>query len=117
MGEIFLVLNAVGGECLDDFQHLRDAAGVHRNKPGTIEGIPNALKNDLTAGALPSKHFGASAAWLRLAVVTHNVLTALKQLALPPELLAAHPTRLRFLFFYTAGRIVRHAREMLCEWR
>lgn len=85
----------------------------HREKAGTIEGIHNVLKNDLAAGVLPSKRFGANAAWLRLAVLTHNVLTALKRLALPPELLAARPKRLRFLFFNTAGRIVRHARKML----
>ena len=85
----------------------------HREKAGTIEGIHNVLKNDLAAGVLPSKRFGANAAWLRLAVLTHNVLTALKRLALPPELLTARPKRLRFLFFNTAGRIVRHARRML----
>ena len=28
MVESFVVLNAVGGECLDDFQHLRDDAGL-----------------------------------------------------------------------------------------
>ena len=28
MLESFVVLNAVGGECLDDFQHLRDDAGL-----------------------------------------------------------------------------------------
>lgn len=55
----------------------------------------------------------ANAAWLRLAVATHNVLTALKRLALPPEFLAARPKRLRFLIFHTAGRLVEHARQMV----
>lgn len=85
----------------------------HREKAGTIEAVHNILKNDLAAGVLPSGRFGANAAWLRLAVLTHNLLTALKRLALPPELLSARPKRLRFLFFHTAGRIVRHARKML----
>ena len=56
---------------------------------------------------------GANAAWLRLAVLTHNALTALKRLALPPELLAARPKRLRFLIFQTAGRLVHHARKVM----
>src|SRR5207302_9984162 len=72
----------------------------------------DVLKNELATGVLPSKYFGANAAWLRLAVISYNVLTALKRLALPAELLTARPKRLRFLIFYTAGRLVHHARQM-----
>lgn len=85
----------------------------HREKAGTIEGVHDVLKNELAAGVLPCGRFGANAAWLRLAIITHNVLTALKRLALPPELLAARPKRLRFLIFQTAGRLVHHARKVL----
>src|ERR1035438_2089395 len=55
--------------------------------------------------------FGANAAWLRLAVISHNVMTALKRLALPADLLTARPKRLRFLIFNTPGRLVHHARR------
>jgi hypothetical protein len=48
-----------------------------------------------------------------LAVLAHNVLAALKRLALPPELLTARPKRLRFLIFNTPGRLVHHARRLL----
>ena len=41
----------------------------------------------------------------RLAVIAHNVLTALKRIALPK--------RLRFLIINTAGRLVQHARKTL----
>jgi hypothetical protein len=98
----------------------------HRQKAGTIEMVHDILKNDLAAGVLPCGRFGANAAWLRLAVLAHNVMTALKRLALPPELLSARPKRLRFLIFNTAGRLVHHARqtvlrlaarrERLAEW-
>ena len=84
----------------------------HREKAGTIERVHDVLKNELAAGVLPSKYFGANAAWLRLAVIAYNVLTALKRLALPADLLTARPKRLRFLIFYTAGRLVHHARQM-----
>jgi hypothetical protein len=83
----------------------------HREKAGTVEGIHDVVKNELAGGVMPSKYFGANAAWLRLAVITHNVLTALKRLALPAELLRARPKRLRFLIFNTAGRLVQHARK------
>ena len=49
---------------------------------------------------------------MRLAVIAHNVLTALKRIALPAELLRARPKRLRFLIINTAGGIVQHARKM-----
>jgi hypothetical protein len=42
-----------------------------------------------------------------------GILTALKRIALPAELLRARPKRLRFLIFNTAGRLVQHARKML----
>jgi len=85
----------------------------HREKAGTIEGVHDVLKNELAAGVLPSKYFGANAAWLRLAVISHNVLTALKRVGLPPDLLRARPKRLRFLIFNVAGRLVQHARRTL----
>jgi|SRR5579863_4956683 len=85
----------------------------HREKAGTIELVHDVIKNDLGGGVLPSKYFGANAAWLRLAVIAYNVLTALKRLALPAELLTARPKRLRFLIFNTPGRLVHHARRLL----
>jgi hypothetical protein len=45
--------------------------------------------------------------------MAHNVLTPLKWIALPAELLTARPKRLRFLIFKTPGRRVRHARRLL----
>ena len=46
-------------------------------------------------------------------VIAHNVLTALKWIALPVELLTARPKRLRFLIFNTPGRLVRLAGRSL----
>lgn len=48
-----------------------------------------------------------------MAVIAYNLLTALKRIALPAEMLRARPKRLRFLIFNTAGRIVQHARKIL----
>jgi len=71
------------------------------------------IKNELAGGVMPCGRFGANAAWLRLAVLTYNVLTALKRLALPPELLTARPKRLLFLIFHTPGKLVQLARQRL----
>ena len=84
----------------------------HREKAGTIEHVHDVVKNELAGGVLPCGRFGANAAWLRLALLAHNVLTALKRLALPPEWLTARPKRLRFLLFTVPGRLVTHARQL-----
>lgn len=84
----------------------------HRQKAGSIEALHDVLKNELAAGVLPCGRFGANAAWLRLSALTYNVLTAMKRLALPPELLRARPKRLRFLVFAQPGKFVRHARQL-----
>ena len=48
-------------------------------------------------------------------MLTHNVITALKRMALPESYLTVRPKRLRFLIFNTAGRILHHARRVLCR--
>ena len=97
-----------------------------REKAGTIEALHDVLKNELAAGVTPCGRLGANPAWLRLAVMTHNVLTALKRLALPEKWLTARPKRLRFQIFCSPGKLVSHARqtwlrvrrlrEQLAEW-
>ena len=84
----------------------------HREKAGTIEALHDVLKNELAAGVLPCGRFGANAAWLRLAVMTHNVLTGLKRVALKPEHLQARPKRLRFQIFCSPGKLIHHARQL-----
>jgi hypothetical protein len=85
----------------------------HREKAGTIEQVHDIMKNDLAGGVLPCGRFGANAAWLRLVLLSHNVLIALKRIALPPELISARPKKLRFSIFVQAGRLVHHARTLI----
>ena len=83
----------------------------HREKAGTIEAVHDVLKNELAGGVLPCGRYGANAAWFRLAVITYNVLTAMKRLVLPPDLRTARPKRLRFLIFQQPGKLIHHARK------
>lgn len=89
----------------------------HREKAGSIEALQHVLKNELGAGVMPCGRFGANAAWLRLAVMTHNVLTALKRMALKPEHLRARPKRLRFQIFCSPAVLVHHARKLIVRVR
>ena len=84
-----------------------------RENAGTVEHTHPVLKNELAATALPSGTFGANAAWFRLNVLTDNLLSALKRLALPGDLSEARPKRLRVLVFNTVGTVSHHARRTL----
>ena len=84
----------------------------HWQKAGTIELVHDVTKNELGAAVPPCPppaDLGANAAWYRLSLLTYNVLSALKSLALPASLSAARPKRLRFAVFTLAGRLVSHA--------
>ncbi len=85
----------------------------HRAKAGTIEHVHDVMTNELAAEALPSKRFGANAAWFRLNALLYNLLSILRKTALPEELQNARPKRLRFRLFNVVGRVVRHAGETL----
>ena len=81
----------------------------HWRKAGTIEHVHDVTKNELPLGVPPCGRFGANAAWYRLGLLTYNLLSALKWLALTPTMEAARPKRMRFSLFSLAGRIISHA--------
>jgi len=87
----------------------------HRGKAGTIEHVHHTVKGELGGGLYPSGKHGANAAWLRLQVITHNLLQLLKAAVLPEEYATAEPKRLRFRVFTCLGQVVRHAHRTVLK--
>jgi hypothetical protein len=87
----------------------------HWQKAGTIEHVHDVIKNELGGATPPCGRFGANAAWFRFARLTYNVLSAMKQLALPPSMETARPKKLRFSLFSLAARITSHAGSLIMK--
>lgn len=87
----------------------------HYERCGTIEHIIDILKNDLGGGKFPCGTFGANAAWWRIICITHNLIQALKIIALPFSWFYTRMKKLRFRLFCVAGRIIKHARQIFLQ--
>jgi hypothetical protein len=83
-----------------------------RGKAGTVEHTHHILKDEPAAGVYPSGKFGADAAWLRIQVLTANLLVLMQATALDQEYRKARPKRLGFAIFNHVGRVVHHGREV-----
>lgn len=115
MVEAFVVLSVLGGECVDDFDRLRRDEGLAALLGYELPAASTARQwlDRFHEGVYPSGKFGANAAWLRLQVLTHNLLELFKAAGLDREYRQARPKRLRFAIFSQVGRVVRHAGRQL----
>lgn len=63
------------------------------------------------ASHLPFAAFAANAAWLELALTSHDLLVWTQQLTLDGEHAICEPKRLRYRILHVAGQLTRHARR------
>ena len=87
----------------------------HRERCGKSEEVHAILKDDLAGGVLPSGYFGANAAWWWAAVLSFNLLMAMKRLVLKKEWLPRRLKAIRFQIIALPGRVVRHARKLVIK--
>jgi len=87
----------------------------HYDRGGSIEHIHDRVKNDLAGHVLPCAEFGANAAWWRLQCLALNIVRAMQLEILPEKFRECHLKRLRFHLFCIAGRVIRHARELILK--
>ncbi len=71
------------------------------------------MKNDLAGGRLPSKYFGANAAWWACMILAFNLNAVMKHLALGEAWVNKRMKAIRYWLIHVAGRVVRHARRLL----
>lgn len=87
----------------------------HYERCGSVEKVIDILKNDFGGGKFPCGTFGANAAWWRITCIAHNLVQALKIIALPFSLFYTRMKTLRFRLFCIAGRIIKHARRIYLQ--
>jgi len=87
----------------------------YRERCGESEMIHSVQKNDLCGGQFPSNKFGANAAWWSIMVMTLNLVTLMKRLALPESLAKKRMKGLRFHVIGIAGHVVTHARGVILK--
>jgi len=84
----------------------------HRERCGKSEEVHAIIKDDLAGGVLPSGLFGTNAAWWWVAVLSFNLLMAMKRLILKDEWIPRRLKAIRFHLIALPGRVVRHARQL-----
>jgi hypothetical protein len=86
-----------------------------RKRSGKAEEIHHILKDELGGGHVPSKRFGANAAWWTIAVLALNLHNLMKRHLLPEEYGKSRPKSIRFLLYTMVGKIVTHGRRTVLK--
>lgn len=79
-----------------------------REKAGTIEHTHDEVKNELGGGHMPSQRFAVNAAWLKLALLTYNIVSAIKGMCFEPENRNVRLKKFRLLVIHVMGRMNRN---------
>ena len=78
-----------------------------RERCGKSEEVHAVMKTDLAGGRMPSKLFGANAAWWAIMILAHNLNALIKRPVLGPAWVARRLKALRFARISLPGRILR----------
>lgn len=83
-----------------------------RDRCGKSEEAHAVMKRDLAGGRLPSKLFGANAAWWGVMILTLNLHLLMKVLVLGEEWIPKRMKAVRYGIINLPGRLVQHARQL-----
>jgi len=85
----------------------------HRQRCGSSEMAHSVMKEDLAGGKLPSKLFGANAAWWAIMLLSYNLNSAMKRLVLGGQWVSKRLKAIRYSFIHLAGRVLEHGRQLV----
>ncbi len=84
----------------------------HRERCGKSEEAHAVMKEDLAGGRLPSKLFGANAAWWGAMILALNLNSLMKRLVLGAGWVTKRMKAIRYRIINLPGRLVDHARQL-----
>lgn len=84
-----------------------------RERCGRSEEAHAVMKEDLAGGVLPSKRFGANAAWWTMMVLAFNLNVTMKRQVLGGEWMRRRMKAVRLHVLQVGGRLVRHAGQLV----
>ena len=87
----------------------------HRDRCGKSEEVHAVEKVDLAGGRLPSKLFGANAAWWGIMILAYNLNTIMQRQVLPESWKYKRFKALRYGLIGIAARIISHARQLIIK--
>jgi len=85
----------------------------HRERCGKSEEAHSVMKEDLAGGKLPAGDFGENAAWWWIMILSMNLNSAMKRLALGKSWTSRRMKALRYSFINIPGRVVEHSRDFI----
>ena len=85
----------------------------HRQRCGASEMAHSVMKEDLAGGKLPSKLFGANAAWWAIMLLAYNLHSAMKRLVLGGAWVTKRLKAIRYSLIHLAGRVLEHGRQLV----
>lgn len=85
----------------------------HRKRCGKSEEVHAVMKGDLAGGRLPSKLFGANAAWWAIMTLALNLNTLMKRLVLGKGWGSKRMKAIRYWLIDLPGRLIRHAGQLV----
>jgi hypothetical protein len=85
----------------------------HRQRCGASEMAHSVMKEDLAGGKLPSKRFGANAAWWAIMLLAYNLHSAMKRLVLGGEWVRKRMKAIRYAVIGLAGRVLERSRRLI----
>ena len=84
-----------------------------RQRCGASEMAHSVMKEELAGGKLPSKRFGANAAWWAIMLLAYNLHSAMKRLVLGGAWVSKRLKAIRYSFIHLAARVLEHGRRLI----